>query len=178
MTDCLSRKACGGAAAGKQAILLNGPSSSGKSTLAKALQALIEARRGEKYEVVSIDDFMKISLMETIYEDDVFDISGDLCTGALEILKTGTGVIIDHVITSERIFRQLKEALRDYPLRPVHVTCAPEVLRERERARGDRCPGSAEASAEYLYPKEGYELTVDTGTGSVTANALAVLAIL
>ena len=29
-------------------------------------------------------------------------------------------------------------------------------------ARGNRCPGSAAASDEYLFPKDGYDLTVDT----------------
>ena len=57
----------------KQIILLNGPSSSGKSTLSKALQELIEEKRNEKYVIISIDDFMKLSTEETIYEDDVFE---------------------------------------------------------------------------------------------------------
>ena len=162
---------CGGAASGRQAILLNGPSSSGKSTLAKALQERIKEKESEGYEVVSIDDFMQTDPMETIYEEDVFAVSGDLCKRVLEVLETGSGVIIDHVITSERIFRQMKEMLHAYPMRLVHITCPPEILRERERARGDRCAGSAEASAEYLFPKEGYDLTVDTGKTPAAENA-------
>ena len=162
---------CGGAASGRQVILLNGPSSSGKSTLAKALQERIIENGSEGFEVVSIDDFMQTDPMETIYEEDVFAVSGDLCQRVLEVLETGSGVIIDHVITSERIFRQMKEMLHAYPLRLVHITCPPEVLRERERARGDRCAGSAEASAEYLFPKEGYDLTVDTGKTPAAENA-------
>ena len=162
---------CGGAASGRQAILLNGPSSSGKSTLAKALQERIKENGSEGFEVVSIDDFMQTDPLETIYEEDVFAVSGDLCKRVLEVLETGSGVIIDHVITSERIFRQMKEMLHAYPLRLVHITCPPEILRERERARGDRCAGSAEASAEYLFPKEGYDLTVDTGRTPAAENA-------
>ncbi len=158
-----------------QIILLNGPSSSGKSTLAKALQALIAEKRGERYEVVSIDDFMKCSPTETIYEDDVFEISEDLCEKAREAAETGSGVIIDHVITSDRIYRQLTETLKPFPVRTVRVFCAPEILRRRERERGDRCPGSAEASAEYLFPKDGYELTVDTGGTPPSENAARIL---
>ncbi|MBQ1366594.1 MAG: hypothetical protein IIY45_00675 [Firmicutes bacterium] len=52
---------------GSQIILLNGPSSSGKSTLSKTLQALIWEKMSLHYEVVSIDDFMKTDPMETIY---------------------------------------------------------------------------------------------------------------
>ena len=146
----------------KQIILLNGPSSSGKSTLSKALQVLLAEKRTARYEVISIDDYMKISTEETIYEDDVFEISEDLCNGALEALKHSDGAIIDHVITSERIFVQLKEMLSGYSLYTVHVTCPLEVLLAREEARHNRCIGSAEASYEYLYPKDGYDLTVDT----------------
>ena len=166
---------CGGVSSGRQVILLNGPSSSGKSTLAKELQALVKERKSENCKVVSIDDFMAVNPMETIYEDDVYAVSGDLCEQALEILGSGSGVIIDHVITSERIFRQLKEMLFAYPLRTVHVTCPVKVLIEREQARGDRCAGSAEASAEYLYPQGGYDLTVDTAAKSPRENALTIL---
>ena len=169
------KKLCGGVSSGKQVILLNGPSSSGKSTLAKALQTLIKEQKSESYEVVSIDDFMKTNPMETIYEDDIYAVSGDLCERVLEILNTGSGVIIDHVITSERIFRQLKEMLYAYPLYMVQITCPLKTLREREQARGDRCAGSAEASATYLYPKEGYDLTIDTGIKSPQANSLSII---
>ena len=159
---------------GLQVILLNGPSSSGKSTLAKALQGLIAHERSERYEVVSIDDFLKMSPSETIYEDDVFEISDDLCKRAAEILETGCGVILDHVITSERVFRHLKEHLSLFPVRMVHITCPLPELRKRELARGDRSPGSAEASAAYLFPKEGYDLVVDTGTKSPAENSLLI----
>ena len=156
---------------GSQIILLNGPSSSGKSTLSKTLQALIWEKRSLKYEVVSIDDFMKTDPMETIYEDDVFEISGDLCDHVLERMKESSGVIIDHVITSERIYQQLKNAMEDYTLFEVHVDCSLEILKKREQERKDRCPGSAEASATYLFPKDGYDLTVDSGLQSSEENA-------
>ena len=156
---------------GSQIILLNGPSSSGKSTLSKTLQALIWKKLSLQYEVVSIDDFMKTDPMETIYEDDVFEISGDLCDHVLERMKESSGVIIDHVITSERIYQQLKNVMEDYTLFEVHVDCSLEILKKREQERKDRCPGSAEASATYLFPKDGYDLTVDSGLQSSEENA-------
>ena len=109
-------------------ILLNGPSSSGKSTLARALRNLILTEASEAYEVVSIDDFMKISKTETIYEDDVYEISGDMCSKVLELLEAGHGVIIDHVITSERIIEQLKTSLRAYSILMVNITCPLDIL--------------------------------------------------
>ncbi len=146
----------------KYIILLNGSSSSGKSTLAKALQVLIMDKRNERYEIVSIDDFLKMTTEDVIYEDDVFEISDAICESVLQALEENQGVIIDHVITSQRIFNQLTEKLRHHHLWLVHVTCPLEVLQKREQERKDRCLGSAESSYTYLFPKEGYDLTVDT----------------
>ena len=146
----------------KRVILLNGPSSSGKSTLAAALRDLIEQKRGERFAVVSIDSFLRMSARDAIYEDDVYEIHPALCRAAQEALRTAPGVILDHVITSERIFSQCMALLRPCRLCLVRVTCPPEELEKREQARPDRCPGSAAASARYLFPKDGYDLTVDT----------------
>lgn len=159
---------------GKQIFLLNGPSSSGKSTLAKELQKLISEKRNEKYDIISIDDFLKMNTEDTIYEDDVFEISGDLCKKVIELLKTGSGAIIDHVITSERIFNQLKEMLCTYTIKFVHITCPLNVLKKREKERRNRCLGSAEASYEYLFPKEGYDLTLDADSMSAKDCALKI----
>lgn len=146
----------------KKVILLNGPSSSGKSTLAGHLQAYIEKVEKAKYDIVSIDDFLKMSTSKNIYEDDVFEISKILCEKVLDQMQTHAGVIVDHVITSERIYEQLTGMLSEYDLKQIHVTCPLEVLMQRERERGDRCIGGAEASYMYLVPKEGYHVTVDT----------------
>ncbi len=159
----------------KQIILLNGSSSAGKSTLAKALQALIANKRKESYEIVSIDDFLKMATDEVIYEDDVYEISGLLCNKVMEVFSGNQGVIIDHVITSERIFEQLKEAVSPHRLWTVRVTCPLEIIRKREQERKDRCLGSAEASYTYLYPKEGYDLTVDTHFMTVSECANSIL---
>ena len=36
-------------------------------------------------------------------------------------------------------------------------------MKQRERARGNRCIGSAEASQRYLFPKAGYDIRIDSG---------------
>ena len=147
----------------KQIILLNGPSSSGKSTLAKTLQKLFKDNN-KQYEIVSIDDFMKISTSETIYEDDVFEISLDMCHATTKLLEKADGVIVDHVVTSERIYKQFLNMAKPYTLLTVHVTCPLKVLLQREKTRGNRCLGSAKNSYDYLYPKDGYDLTIDTNS--------------
>ena len=60
-------------------ILLNGASSSGKSTLAKSLQKYIKDNKKEEYIIVSIDNFLSITVNEPIYEDDVFSNFPPLC---------------------------------------------------------------------------------------------------
>ena len=57
----------------------------------------------------------------------------------------------------------------------VKVVCDIDVLRQREKERGDRCPGSAEASLKYLWPKEGYDLCIDNGKVSAAENAEIIL---
>lgn len=142
-----------------RAILLNGPSSSGKSSLAQALAA---ALGDAAHRIVSIDDYLEMTADEPIWEDDVYEISPLMCAAVREALAAGENIIIDHVITSERIFRRTMEALADVPVLTVRVTCSREALIRREAARKNRCPGSAEASEDYLFPKIGYDLTVDT----------------
>lgn len=146
----------------KRIILLNGASSSGKSTLAAAIKESLKLKGNLEYEIISIDDFLRMTSNDVSYEDDVYDISPMLCQRARELLQTKEGIIVDHVITSERIYRMLRESLQDYDFLPVHVICPIQILREREKQRGNRCMGSAEASLKYLYPKRGYEVTVDT----------------
>ena len=146
----------------KNIILLNGPSSSGKSTLAKALRKKLKEEKNRTYEIISIDDHMRISEDETIYEDDVWEINGEMCDAARQALEKTDGVIVDHVITSERIYDQFMELTDTAPVVRVRVTCPIDVLLKREQRRGNRAAGSAQASYDYLYPKDGYDITVDT----------------
>lgn len=158
----------------KSIILLNGPSSSGKSSLASRLQSIIKDEKDIEYGIISIDDFLEMTTDKEIYEDDVFEISTKLCEKAIETLKYKHGIIIDHVITSERIFTQLKEDLKSYDLSLVHVTCPLHELKRREEERNNRCLGSAAASYQYLFPKEGYHLIVDTFELSAEESALKI----
>ena len=62
----------------KTVILLNGPSSSGKSSISAALQRTAEGRGYGKVAAVSIDDFVRVPQGDRIYEDDVWEISEEL----------------------------------------------------------------------------------------------------
>ncbi|MBQ5340891.1 MAG: AAA family ATPase [Oscillospiraceae bacterium] len=159
----------------KRIILLNGPSSSGKSTLAGEIRKMIKEQRGLDYAVISIDDHMRISEDETIYEDDVWEISGEMCDAVREALRTSDGAIVDHVITSERIYEQFLQLQETAPVLKVRVTCPLSILLVREERRGNRAHGSARDSYDYLYPKEGYDVTVDTSVMSPQDCAASVI---
>ena len=159
----------------KRIILLNGPSSSGKSTLAGELRNMLKEQLYLDYEVISIDDHMHISEDETIYEDDVWEISGEMCDAVRKALRTADGAIVDHVITSERIYEQFLQLQGTAPVLKVRVTCPLSILLVREARRGNRAHGSARDSYDYLYPKEGYDVTVDTSVMSPQDCAAAVI---
>ena len=141
-------------------ILLNGPSSAGKSSIAKAIR--LKLHDSESSVIISLDDYLQMSANEPIWEDDVFAIMPRMCEGIEAALRDGKTVIIDHVITSFRIWQALCNAVSESQKKTVLVSCDVETLRRREAERGDRCAGSAEASLQYLYPKTGYDLCVDS----------------
>ena len=142
-------------------VLLNGPSSAGKSSIAKALRKKL-CESGIDAFIISLDDYLQMSVKQPIWEDDVFEVMPLMCRDIASALSEGKTLIVDHVITSQRIFRALALAAAGFTVKTVLVTCSPEILRKREAARGDRCAGTAEMSRQYLYPKTGYDLDIDS----------------
>lgn len=159
-----------------EVILLNGPSSAGKSSIARALlQKLPDSGNAV---VLSLDDYLKMSADEPIWEDDVFAVMPRMCEDISTALKNGKTVMIDHVITSARIYRALRDTVAGYQMKTVLVSCDVATLRRREAERGDHCAGSAESSLRYLYPKTGYDLCVDSSKASPAALAEMIVSAL
>jgi len=138
-------------------ILINGPSSAGKSSISKLLKQRLKA------EVVALDDFIPDNLDEPLWEDDVYGLMPEMCCRVTELFSQGADVIVDHVITSARIYDALLSAAEGQAVIRVLVSCDLSVLKEREKARGNRYQGAAEITLEYLYPKTGYDVVIDTG---------------
>ena len=173
-------------------LVLNGSSSAGKSSLARALQAELE-RRGEPWVVFGWDDFVPRlparwhggpEVVHDLADDGIrYRLVGDdeaiLVAGpvARRVLAAyhravaamagaGVDVIVDEVLITAEEWDDWQEALAGLPVRWVGVRCPPEVVAERERLRGDRVLGLARGTAERVHLHATYDLEVDTSTAT------------
>ena len=158
-------------------LLLNGPSSAGKSSIGKVLRQKLRDS-GSDAVTISLDDYLQMSVKEPIWEDDVFAVMPRMCGDISAALQAGKTPIVDHVITRLRIYRALLDAIAGFQMKTVLVSCDIGTLRRREAERGDRCVGSAEASLKYLYPQTGYDLCLDSEETEPEALAERILGIL
>jgi chloramphenicol 3-O phosphotransferase len=159
-------------------LLLNGTSSSGKTSLSKALQAALP----QHYLHVQLNDFRD---MEPV---GYFGLEhaglGTLRVAALcramhaavsEFASHGQNVIFDHVLSDEA-WHYLFEDFSEQRLYLIGVHCPIEELVRRERARGDREYGLAASQIERIHNNREYDFCVDTSRSAPTecANALAL----
>ncbi len=125
-------------------ILLNGASSAGKTTLAKALQACLFEKHGVLSVCFSIDDFLKglPNQPETV-------VAGVASMGCALIhsfhaavataVEGGALVIADHVIGEEEAWiADLYQRVGAQQILPVQVSCELKTLQQREEQRTDR----------------------------------------
>lgn len=153
------------------AILLNGTSSSGKTTLATALQKAMP----EPLLYVSNDKFIFMT-PEHVLKDDAlrpkvllpllsaFHHSLPLIAGC------GFPMIIDHVIERWDWMDEIAEALRGFDVYFVKVECPVEELERREAARGDRQIGFAKMQLEWVHRYGDYDAVVNTFTHTLAEN--------
>ena len=181
-------------------IVLSGPSSAGKTTLAAALQRRFAAG-GECWFVYAMDDyFAKVPfdwvtagkhvgphaeegvVLETV--DGVFQMRlGPIGRRVLVAwrgavgcaARAGLNVIADDVVLSEDDWRGWQVVLDGLDTHWVRVQIALDVLEARESARSDRMPGHARSQYDEVYRYPAYDAEVDTGTLDPDAAAAAVL---
>lgn len=154
-------------------IFLNGPGSAGKSTLVRALQRKLP----KPYFCIAFDTFTDIISPWFVGEFNG-ETSENLERQSLSAMHNtiklysdlGYNVIVDHVMckwimSNGEEYRLLEECvalLYDYPILFIKVICPLHELKKREIERGDRDIGSAEANYNMLYPKDDYDIIVDT----------------
>jgi chloramphenicol 3-O phosphotransferase len=153
-------------------ILLNGASSSGKSTVAAALQDALD----EPFLHVSSDQFIAAGMLPRRREDGgPFDWWRQMrprffagfhrCLPALA--HAGNDLIVEHIIEFPRWRDQLAVLLAHLDVFLVGVHCSLDELDRRERTRGDRRIGEGRTHVEVdgIHTFGPYDLDVDTTTG-------------
>ncbi|GAA2802748.1 chloramphenicol phosphotransferase CPT [Crossiella cryophila] len=157
-----------------QVIVLNGGSSSGKSGIARCLQAVLP----EPWLLVGVDTFIELlpASLRGGSGGVEFGADGQVVVGAgfraLEdtwaagiaaMVRAGARVIIDEVLLGGvEGQRRWGVALAGLEVLWVGVRCSAEVAAGREMARGDRIAGMAVAQAESVHRGVVYDLEVDT----------------
>lgn len=158
------------------AVVLNGGSSSGKSSLARALQDLLP----DPWLTFGVDDFIEAlpRRLTGVGEGISFGGDGAVDVGAAfmeqetlwmkgigEMARAGAKIIIDDVfLGGDHSQGRWRTALTGVGVLWVGVRCAPDIAEARERSRGDRTVGMARQQAALVHRNVAYDLEVDTGT--------------
>jgi chloramphenicol 3-O phosphotransferase len=155
-------------------IVLNGSSSSGKTTIARCLKVILPT----PWISLSIDDLLR-ALPPSLMNSDAgiaFGGSGEITIGEGfrevtsswlgglgAMARAGTQIIYDDVFLSGAESQaRLREHLDDVPTFWVGVHCDAEVAAAREIARGDRVVGGAASQSTKVHEGVTYDLEVDT----------------
>lgn len=166
-------------------ILINGTSSAGKSTIAKALQGILEPQ----FYLTGIDHFLRsfhqrlivISSDENtqsaetwlaIFENEKFkrleigwrgyQLLAGMYRSIASLSESGIHSIVDDVIWDPRVFEIAVNTLPAENVFFVGIQCPIEVAEQREIDRGDRTLGGARFFGERVHKHRKYDLEVDS----------------
>ncbi|MEV6521608.1 chloramphenicol phosphotransferase CPT [Longispora sp. NPDC051575] len=169
-----------------QVIVLNGGSSSGKSTIARALQELLP----ESWVTFGTDTLVD-ALPPRLLAADGIEFAADGAVGTGEefrrldvawslgiaaMARAGARVVVDEVFLGGPASQhRWRTALDGLDVLWVGVRCAPSAAEAREAARGDRVPGMARAQADLVHRNIVYDLEVDTTDTDALTCARAIV---
>ncbi len=153
-------------------VVLNGGSSSGKTTIGRCLQDLLP----RPWLLLGVDDLIAAMPRRPDEALIAFPADGTVAVGPgfrrLEsawyngmaaMARAGAGVIVDEVFLEGAASQaRLGQALMGLDVLWVGVRCDPAVAAAREAARPDRVPGMAIAQAEIVHRGVNYDIEVDT----------------
>lgn len=153
-------------------IIINGTSSSGKTSIVRALQDALT----EPFLEARIDKFIWMlpeRYLERPLWDDVLGLAVEAGAAGKRLFSgmhhaiaslagSGNNVITDHVLVDPHWVQECIDLLSNFPVYLVGVHCPLEVLKERERSRRDRTPGQAAAQYPLVHAHMKYDVEVDT----------------
>lgn len=153
-------------------IVLNGTSSSGKSTLSKELQN----RLSPPFLHFGIDSFGNMlpantsdyDLKPNHFRSDLRGITPHIISGyhrtIRAIAETGLNVIADHIMRDIHWKQDLKDVLQNNQSFWVGTHCPLKICEAREKWRGDRIIGMARSQFNDVHSGMTYDLEVNTGS--------------
>ena len=164
-------------------IFLNGTSSSGKTTIARALQDKLTA----PYMVVSVDDFFHMYSEKHLNpsnqdEAEIIDqlipavVSGFHKTIAA-LVRSGNNVLVDHVLQEEGWLQECVEDWAGLDVIFVGIKCPLEIAEQREKERGDRNSGTARYQFERVHIHNFYDIILDTSSLGVDECVARIMAV-
>lgn len=161
-----------------QIIFIHGASSSGKSTIARQLQAEIEL----PFWHISIDHLRDAGVLPSArFRAKEFDWAAArprFFAGFHQSLAAyagaGNNLILEHILDTAGWVEELRGLLAPFDVYFVGVHCPLPLLVERELARGDRSLGSARQDFETIHIGRRYDLEVSSENG-VEANVAEIL---
>ncbi|MCT4559326.1 MAG: chloramphenicol phosphotransferase CPT family protein [Pelagimonas sp.] len=164
-----------------QIIFLHGASSSGKSTLAGALQN----RLPRPFWHVSFDTFRDSGALPMArFTSGEFDwdqhrarVFDGLHASFAALADTGNDLIVEHILDTPGWAEALHRCLASHDVLFVGVQCALETLQAREATRGDRPTGSAARDFDTIHRARVYDLEV-AGDGDLSRACDQVIAAL
>lgn len=179
-------------------IYLNGPSSSGKSTIARALQDALQ----EPYLLIDIDKIIgmmppKLNNWEGgpaplgySWQSDLDETGHSIKTLSIgpyaqkmepllrelvcTTIQQGHNVIIDDVVFGKSEVDKWRDTLKGYRVLWIGIIAPLSVLEKREKERPDRIVGSARAQAAIVHKGVTYDLEFDTSKSSINEIVTAI----
>ena len=171
-----------------QVIVLNGGSSSGKSGIARCLQAVLPdpwLTFGTDTLIQAMPASMRTSAAgielgpggEVIVGPEFRTLEAAWITGIATMARAGARIIVDEVFLGGQASQQRwKNALDPLRVLWVGIRCEAAVAAGREIARGDRVTGMAASQAAAVHQGIVYDLEVDTTRTEALACARAIAA--
>lgn len=157
-----------------QVIFLNGASSSGKSSLARALQLCLE----KPYIYLAEDMFFDALPWREYSQADYFRYGSRLYSGFTQCVRTLANcenrVIVDTVAWNPGSLAGFVDCTLGYSGFCGRY-CALPLLEERERQRGDRSPGLARRQSEVVHRNAHYDFEIDTSNLQINVCAQLVV---